>query len=84
MSYETRKIKRARERGRRLAKIRWDRDRAMREAVAKSELAKIDWTVVKRIIVIDREVKAREIVFYAHDRYMDRKRKLNEARALAV
>ena len=84
MSYTTRKIRRASERGTRLANIRWDRDRRMREAVAASELAKLDWTVVKRIVVIERETTVREIVFFACDRYADRVRKLREARALAV
>lgn len=82
MSYETRKIKAARERGRKLANTRWERDRQRREALA--AIDPVRFNVVKRIVVIDRETTAREIVFFEHDRYSDRKRKLRETGALAI
>ena len=83
MSYVTREIKAASRRGRRMAKIRWDRDRERRAVIAAMEPMKFPGRIIKRIVVIEREVAAREIVFYEFDRYSDRKRKLQQVRALA-
>lgn len=83
MSYQTRKIRAKRERGRRLANIRWAKDRAMRKRLAELDPIKFTGQLVKRIIVIDHECIAREICFYDFDRYSDRKRKLNHAKALS-
>ena len=55
----------------------------MRERLAAIEPACFSGEIVRRIVVIDREEKAREIVFYDFDRYSDRMRKLREVRALA-
>jgi len=82
MSYVTRKIRARSERGKRLANIRWQRDRERRMALA--AIDPVRFNVVKRIVVIDRETTAREIVFYAHDRYSDRKRKLRAAHLEAL
>ena len=84
MSYQTRKIKAARERGKRLAKARWDKDRAMRDRIAAIEPASFAAEIVRRVVVIDREKAVREIVFYAFDTYSDRRRKLREVRALSI
>lgn len=83
MSYVTRKIKAARERGKRLANIRWAKDRAIRERIAAIEPANFGREIVRRIVVIDREEKAREIIFYKFDNYSDRRRKLREFAALS-
>jgi hypothetical protein len=82
MSYKTRKIKARRERGRKLSNIRWERDRAHRAALAAIDPVRFE--VVLRIVVVDHETSVREIVFYEHDRYTDRKRKLREAGALSL
>ena len=83
MSYVTRKIKAARERGRRRARARWDRDRAVRARLAAMEPAQFGGRIVRRIVVIDGEVSAREICFFDFDTYSDRRRKIREVRALA-
>lgn len=83
MSYVTRKIKAQRERGRRLANARWDKDRAMRSRLAAIEPSQFTGAIVRRIVVIDREASAFEITFYDFDNYTDRRRKLREVRALA-
>jgi hypothetical protein len=64
------------------ANRRWELDRQRRAALAAMDPVRFD--VVRRIVVIDREITAREIVFYEHDRYTDRKRKLREAGALSL
>lgn len=56
----------------------------MRDAAAQSALAEMDWTIQRRVIVVDHEETAREIVFFACDRYLDRKRKMREVGALAM
>ena len=84
MSYQTRKVKAARERGKRRAKARWDKDRAMRDRIAAIEPASFGGEIVRRVVVIDREKSAREIIFYAFDTYSDRRRKLREVRALSI
>ena len=84
MTYQTRKIKAARERGRRLANIRWDKERAMRDRIAAIEPANFCGEIVRRVVVIDREKTAREIVFYTFDTYSDRRRKLRDVRALSI
>ena len=84
MSYLTKKIKAATDRARHRANIRWQRDREQRAALAAMDPVRFDGRVVRRIVVIDRETTAREIVFYDFDRYSDRKRKLREGRALAM
>lgn len=84
MNYLTRKIKAASERGRKKANARWAKDRAARQFLAKSDPVKFTGCIVKRIIVIDREKTACEIVFFDFDRYSDRQRKLRAARALSL
>lgn len=64
------------------ANTRWDRDREQRAALAAIDPVRFE--VVRRLVIIDRETTAREITFYAHDRYADRKRKLRETGALAL
>ena len=84
MPYITRKIKARRELGKRLANIRWDRDRAMRARMAAMDPVKFAGHVVKRIIVIEEETTAREICFFDFDTYTDRRRKLRAVHALEI
>jgi hypothetical protein len=77
-----RKIQRAIVAARKRANVRWQRDRERREVLAAVD--PVRFNVVKRIVVIDQETTAREIVFFDHDRYSDRKRKLRETGALAI
>jgi hypothetical protein len=67
MSYATRRIRAASERGRRMAKRRWALDHARREALAGKDPAFTGLRIVRRIIVIDRECVAREAVIYESD-----------------
>jgi len=84
MSYLTKKIKAASERGRRRANARWDKDRAMRAVITESDPMKFEGRIVKRIVVIEQETKVREVVFYDFDRYNDRRRKLRAVQALSL
>lgn len=59
------KIKAARERGRRLANIRWEKDRAFRAALesdAMKDPARATGRIVRRVVIIDDESIVREIV----------------------
>jgi hypothetical protein len=77
------RIKRASEIARKRANIRWQRDRDMREKMAALDPIKFEGRIIKRIVVIENEATAKEICFYDFDRYSDRKRKLNQVRAIA-
>jgi len=67
MSYQTRKIKAARDRGRRMAARRWEIDRARRETLACIDPMQFPGLILRRIVVIDREVAVREAVIYDFD-----------------
>jgi hypothetical protein len=56
----------------------------MRDRIAAIEPASFGGEIVRRVVVIDREKSAREIIFYAFDTYSDRRRKLREVRALSI
>jgi hypothetical protein len=56
----------------------------MRARIAAIEPASFGGEIVRRVVVIDREKAAREIIFYAFDTYSDRRRKLREVRALSI
>jgi len=76
MSYETRKIKAARERGRRMATRRWELDRARRARWAAAEPVFSARTIVRRVVVIDRETVVREVTIFADDSLRDARRKI--------
>jgi hypothetical protein len=78
------KIRSASINARKRANIRWSKDRAMRDRLAEMEPSQFSGRIVRRIVVIENESAAREIIFYDFDTYTDRKRKLNQARALAI
>jgi hypothetical protein len=48
------------------------------------EPARFTGRIVQRIVVIEREQTAREIVFFDFDTFTDRRRKLREVRALCI
>ena len=76
MSYVTRKLRAASERGKRMAKRRWEIDGARREALAAMEPARFQGLIVRRIVVIDRETEVREAVIYDFDSARKAKRKI--------
>ena len=66
MSYITRKIRLASERNRQRANRRWDLDRARRDALARIDPVYLGG-ILRRIIVIERETVAREVVIFESD-----------------
>lgn len=79
MSYVTRKIRAASERGKRMAVRRWKLDRARRDALAEKDPSFTGLRIVRRIVVIDRECSAREAVIYETDSARSARRKLRSA-----
>lgn len=59
-----------------MANRRWQIDRARRDALAAKDPAFTGLQIIRRIIVIDREVSAREAVFYDTDSARSARRKL--------
>jgi hypothetical protein len=76
--YIRRKIKAARERGRRMAKARWERDRAQRDKMANLTAEQFPTRIVRRIVVIDNETTAREATIWSFDSERSARRKLQE------
>lgn len=66
----------ASERGRRMARIRWERDRARRERLAALTPEQFPEEIVLRIIVIEREKTVRETVIFSWDSAREVLRKL--------
>lgn len=59
------KIRAASERGKRMAKARWEQDRAFRSALAAEALkdpTRSTGKIIRRVVIIDNETTAREIV----------------------
>lgn len=75
-AYQTASRKQRSEKARRMAKVRWDRERAMREKVAAMDPARFEGKIVRRIIVIEREFLSREVVIYDFDSERRAKAKL--------
>lgn len=75
MSYVTRKIKAASERGRRMAKRRWELDALRRERLAAIDPIQFSGRIVRRIVVIDNEKRVREVAIYDFDSEREWKRK---------
>jgi len=78
------KIKAASVKARERANARWTKDRAMRDRLAAMEPSRFLGRIVRRVIVIDNETTAREIVLYDFDNYTDRKRKMKTVKELAI
>ena len=65
-----------RERAQRMAHRRWELDRERRAALAEAEPLTAERTILRRIVVIDRETRVREAVIYADDTARAARRKL--------
>ena len=68
--------RRARERSKLMNSARWKRDRERRDKLAAMEPLNYPGTIVRRIIVIDRESEVREAVLFDTDSIRDARRKL--------
>jgi hypothetical protein len=66
------------ERGRRMARRRWDLDREERNRLAKVTAEQYPNRIVRRVIVIDDERDAREAVIFQWDSAREAKRKLRQ------
>lgn len=77
--YSRWKAKAASERGKRMAKRRWQLDHARRDALAAKDPAFTGLQIKRRIIVIDDEVSVREAVIYKCDSARCARRKLRSA-----
>ncbi len=64
-SFTLMRIQARSERGKRLAKARWDMDRARRQAEIDPMFNPSQ--IIRRIIVIDKETCVREAIIYKHD-----------------
>jgi len=82
MSYWTRRKQAASERGRARAKRRWELDAQRRARRAAMAPIKFTGRIVKRIIIIEEEVRAKEITIYDFDTFRDMKRKLRSVLTL--
>ncbi len=74
--YIRQKVKAARERGRRMAKRRWELDRQRRDKLAALTAEQQPNRIVRRIVVIDEETMVRECVMWAWDSMRECQRKL--------
>jgi len=63
------------------AKRRWALDRERRARLDALDPIQVGGNIVRRVVVIDKESRVRERVFYEFDRPCDRKRKLREVLA---
>lgn len=79
MSYMTRKIKAASERGKRMAKRRWQLDAERRERLVATDPIRFEGRIVRRIVVIDQEQAVREVTIYDWDSARDWRRKERKA-----
>ena len=75
-SFKSRKKQAKRELGRKLAGIRWAKDRERRNKIAALEAESNPSRIVRRIVVIDNERDVREIVLWSWENWRDWKRKL--------
>jgi hypothetical protein len=76
--FSRQKQRRASEHGRAMARVRWQRDRERREKVAQLTAEKYPQRIVRRIVVIDRERTAREVVIWSWDSAREARRKIRE------
>ena len=67
----------ASERGKRMAKERWRRDRERRDKLAAMNPIQYPGRIVRRIIVIDHETQVREAIIYDNDSIRDAHRKMS-------
>lgn len=72
----SRKLQRAAsERGRRMAKRRWELDRERRNKLAELTAEQFPSRIVRRIVVIDNETTVRETTIWSFDSYREARRK---------
>ena len=74
--YQRARMKSASARGRAMARERWRQDRERRAKLAALAPLQFPGRIVRRVIVIDREVTAREAIIYDTDSWQDARRKL--------
>ena len=79
--YNLRKINAARQRGRDMARRRWELDRLRREQQAVRPVEHLVGRIVRRIVVIENEATVRECVFLDVDSQRTCKRKLRQVLA---
>jgi hypothetical protein len=79
--YQRRLRKVASERGKRMAEARWAIDRKRRAALARVTAEQYPREIVRRIIVIDGEVRAREAVIFSWDSRREAGRKVRRVMA---
>ena len=70
--------KQASERGKRMATARWARDRERRTVQAQLTAEQYPNRIVRRVIVIDREKEAREVVIFQWDSEREARRKIRK------
>jgi hypothetical protein len=78
-AYSRRLQKRASELGRKMARARWDQEREKRRALAALTAEQFPSQIVRRIVVIDHETTAREVVIWSFDSIRTARRKEREA-----
>jgi hypothetical protein len=69
---------RASERGRRMARRRWELDRARRDKLAALTAEQCPSHIVRRVVVIDHEQTVREATFWSFESARYQRRKLRE------
>jgi hypothetical protein len=78
-AYSRRLQKRAAERGRKMARARWDQDRERRRALAALTAEQCPSHIVRRIVVIEHETTVREVVIWSFDSIRTARRKERDA-----
>lgn len=78
-TFKSRKKQTRRELGRKLAKIRWQRDRERRDKLAAIEAESNPSRIVRRLVIIDNERDVRELVLWSWETWRDWRRKLKVA-----
>ena len=76
--YIRRKVKAAREQGRRMANRRWELDRQRRASLAALTVEQYPNQIVRRVVVIDNETTVRECVMRTWDSVRECRRKLRQ------
>lgn len=74
--YIRRKVKAASERGKRMAKRRWELDQERRQKLGELMAEQYPNQIVRRIVVIDNETTVRECVMWRWDSFRECNRKL--------
>lgn len=74
--YHRQRAKEASERGRRMARARWARDRHRRERLAALSPEVMPHRILRRIVVIDLERSVREVVIWSFDSVKEAARKV--------